>query len=70
MYVKVPPTLRAIKEGAFFDCSGLMTRNFNNELEEIGAWAFHRCRSFVCIKIPPALRVIKEGAFFEGRGIL
>jgi hypothetical protein len=50
--IKIPPAIRAIKEGVFFDCSGMRAAISNNDLEEIGVWAFHGCKSLVHIKIP------------------
>ncbi len=40
-HVKVHPFVRAIKKnGAFYDCLGLMTAVLHDGLEEIGAYAF------------------------------
>ncbi len=55
------PAIKGIKDKAFFDYSGLMAAIFNNELEEIGAWAFCGCRSLIHIEIPPPLHQVDQG---------
>jgi hypothetical protein len=67
--IDIPPAVRVIKEGAFFDFSGLTATILNNKLEEIGAWVFHKCRSLVHIRIHPAIRAIKERAIFDCLGL-
>jgi hypothetical protein len=62
--IDIPPSIRAIKEGALKDCSWLITAILNNGLEEIGKRAFKRC-AFVRIVIPSAIREIDEMAFKE-----
>ena len=41
----------------------------NEELEEIGASAFHWCESLHEIVIPNAIKMIKKGAFFHCSGL-
>ncbi len=48
----IPPNVRAIKERAFDDCSGLTAVTLGNGLEEIGEGAFCGYRSLICIAIP------------------
>ena len=58
----IPPSVRATKEGAFEDCSGLTTAILNNGLEGIGKQAFKEC-VLVRIVIPPAVKDFDETAF-------
>ena len=60
--IDITPSIRAIKEGAFYNCSGLTTAILNNGLEEIGEYAFSGC-TLACIDIPPSIRAIEVGAF-------
>ena len=60
----VPPTVRAIGEGAFFGCSGLTAAILNEGLEEIGVVAFNDS-TLVRIDIPPSVRAIKDWAFAD-----
>jgi hypothetical protein len=61
-HINIPPSVRAIQELAFFNCSGLTTAIFNDGLEEIEARAFEGC-ALVRIVIPPTVRVIENKAF-------
>ena len=63
-----PPSVRAIKEGAFCWCSVLMTAILNDGLEVIGGGAFKGC-VLVSIDIPPSVRLIEEGAFRDCLGL-
>ena len=60
--IDIPPAIRAIKDGAFYDCSGLTTVILGNGLEEIGESAFDGC-ACVRITIPPNVRTIHVMAF-------
>ena len=60
--VQVHPSVRAIKDWAFWECSGLTTVILGDGLEEIGKRAFSRT-SLVRINIPPAVRTIDVKAF-------
>ena len=51
--VTIPPTVKAMKGMAFYECRGLATAILGNGLEEIGKWAFGWCTSLKCIMIPP-----------------
>jgi hypothetical protein len=62
--IDIPPSIRAIKKWAFFNCSGLTTAILNDGLEEIGKWAFKGC-ALVRIDTPPSVREIDETAFEE-----
>ena len=50
--INIPPSIRAIKSGAFESCSQLATTILNNGLEEIGENAFYGS-ALVSIDIPP-----------------
>jgi hypothetical protein len=50
--IVISPSVRAIKEEAFYRCLGLIRKK-----------AFASCRLLHEIVIPPAIRVIKESAF-------
>ena len=63
--IVIHPTVRAIKEGAFMNCSGLMTVILCNGLKVNGQGAFNRCVSLSRIAIPPAAIGIDEDAFYE-----
>jgi hypothetical protein len=62
--IDIPPSVRVIKDCAFFKCSGLMTVILNDGLEEIGVKAFYGC-VLVRLVIPPSVRVIDNTAFKE-----
>ena len=66
--INIPPSVRAIKKWAFFNCSGLTTAIINDGLEVIGELAFERC-ALVRIDIPPSVRAIKKWAFFNCSGL-
>ena len=57
----LPPTVKAIEERTFFECSGLMTVTLHDGLEEIGA--FYRCELLRGIVVPPSAKGIKVRAF-------
>ena len=57
-----PPSVRAIEDCAFGDCSELTTAILNDGLEVIGDWAFAQS-GLVRIDIPSSIRVIKNYAF-------
>jgi hypothetical protein len=60
--IGIPPSVRAIRGGAFAGCSGLTTAILNDGLEEIGGRVFEGC-ALVQIVILPAVREIDETAF-------
>ena len=63
--INIPHAVRAIKNGAFFGCSGLTTVILGAGLEEIGVHAFCECRSLVHIDIPPNVRAIEDRALIR-----
>ena len=68
--IVIYPTVRAIKEGAFMNCSGLMTVILCNGLKVNGQGAFNRCVSLSRITIPPAAIGIDENAFYENSNLM
>jgi len=60
--INIPPSVRAIKDHAFRNCSGLTTVILNDGLEEIWRGAFGGC-AFESIVIPPTVRAIGNDAF-------
>jgi hypothetical protein len=63
-----PPSVRAIKDWAFYDCSGLTTAILNDGLEQIGACVFVYCTSLVRIAIPPPSGQSRIGHSVDARG--
>jgi hypothetical protein len=64
VHIVIPPSVKAIKWGAFYNCWGLTNVILNDGLEEIGGGAFKGC-AFVHIVIPPTVKEIDETAFEE-----
>jgi hypothetical protein len=62
-HVRIHSSVRAIGDGAFYDRRLLRIVILNEELEEIGEWAFQYCESLEEIVIPNAVRAINERAF-------
>ena len=56
-HVRVHPSVKAIKDYAFWDCRQLVTVILGNSLEEIGEGSFGQCTSFLIgIIIPPTIK--------------
>jgi hypothetical protein len=51
----IPPTVKAIDDVAFADCTRLTIVILNDELDEIGVCALYGCSSLERIEIPPAV---------------
>ena len=70
MRIDIPPSVRVIKDWAFYGCSGLTTAILNDGdgLEEIGKWAFSGC-ALVHVEIPPSVKVIENYAFHFCSGL-
>ena len=62
-HAKTHPSVRAIKDYAFYRHRQLEVVILNYKLEVIGFEAFKECLLLVCIKIPKSVKKIKEGAF-------
>jgi hypothetical protein len=68
-HVKIHSSVRAIRNEAFEHRSQLRIVILNEELEEIGEWAFFHCYWLECIIIPNAVKRIKKKAFYFCCGI-
>jgi hypothetical protein len=67
--IKIPKSVKKIKEGAFDSCFQLRIVTLENGLEDIGVRAFSRCTSLVCIRIPNSVKTIKGHAFSNCSGL-
>ncbi len=65
----MPDAVRAIKNAAFTDCTGLTRVTLGSGLEEIGEEAFACCNLIEEIVIPPAIRDIHDSAFESCRNL-
>ena len=63
--INIPPSVKAIKDWAFGNCSGLAVAILNDGLEEIGKRAFWGY-ALVCIDKLPSVRAIKDWTFAFG----
>jgi len=63
--VRVHPSVKVIKEKAFYEREQLTTVILNHGLEEIGEGAFRQCSSLRGIDVPPTVKSIKNEAFKE-----
>ncbi len=61
--IVIPNAVKAIKEGAFSNCTGLTSVTLGNGLEEIGEEAFNECTSLERIMIPRNVKSIHDTAF-------
>ena len=68
-HVRIHSSVRAIKNYAFYDRRQLRIVILNDELEEIGVWAFSSCESLEEIIIPNAVREITVNAFGKCSGM-
>ena len=67
--IVIPPTVKAIVDEAFADCTRLTIVILNDVLEEIGVCAFYECSPLERIEIPPAVKAINNKTFFEYSGL-
>jgi hypothetical protein len=67
--VRFHPSVRAIEAAAFYYSTRLVTVILNDELEEIGEYAFNHCGSLNGILIPNSVRTIGMGAFYDCDGL-
>ena len=63
-HVRIHSSVRRIKDKAFWWRTQLRIVILNEELEEIGAYAFCYCESMEQIDIPDNVRKIKRQAFY------
>ena len=64
--VKIPDTVTYIENGAFEDCSELVSVTIPEGVTEIGNHAFAGCNKLISIIIPSSVATIGEGAFDIG----
>ena len=57
-FALVPPTVKVIKEMAFYRCTQLMTVVLGKGLKEISEYAFEQCTLHHEIWNPPAIKAI------------
>ena len=63
--VKIPRTVKVIREYAFSGCNSLKSVSIPNSVTIIRMHAFERCTSLKSIVIPESVEEIGENAFFE-----
>ena len=59
-----------IGDGAFSDCSNLLTVNFdedNNSIKKLGARAFYNCTSLRAVFIPKSIKIIGSNCFLNDK---
>jgi hypothetical protein len=56
----ISPAVKAVKDGAFSQCSQRTIVNFGEGLEVISCWAFRECTSLHEILIPSTVKRIKD----------
>jgi hypothetical protein len=69
-HVKVDPSVKEIRAGAFQACQSLVEVEFSEGLEFIGKMAFEYCRGLKTIKIPSAHVVIESNAFSRCKSLV
>jgi hypothetical protein len=65
----VPNSVITIKDGAFFDCSGLTEITISDSVETIGVRTFAFCSSLVSLFIPNSVITIDEESFEGCEGL-
>jgi len=68
MTLRLPSTLKAIREYAFYECASLKKLVLPEGLETIEKYAFSRCLSLEEIEIPNSVTTIQSDAFYYTRG--
>ena len=61
--IKVPRTVKVIKEGAFYQCDRLKKVELSESVLELETDAFFGCDNLREITLPKSLRIISNGAF-------
>ena len=66
--MKLPSTLKVIKNDAFMGCGNLRSVQLPEGLVEIGLRAF-RESGLECVKTPPSMRIIHQSAFCKCKNL-
>ena len=61
----IPNSVTSIGNGAFRDCSGLISVTIPNSVTEIGSWAFASCVNLTKVIIPESVTKIADYAFYK-----
>lgn len=63
--IHIPDSVKEIGDNAFYECINLITVTFGEtpQLQRIGKYAFHYCRSLTAIELPFTLTTIDKLAF-------
>lgn len=61
--VSLPPTVKVVRNNAFYLCGNLWTVTFNEGLESIGNKAFMKCENLQNVRFPATLKTIGIDAF-------
>lgn len=69
--IKIPKSVKYIKDGAFYGCRNLETISFekNSLLENIENFAFYDCSKLSSMFLPKFARDIKSSAFFNCKNL-
>lgn len=67
--VKLPDSIKIIKESAFEDCLELTNINVPNGLVEIRDFAFRNCQKLIRFEIPKTLKHFGQKVFFKANGL-
>ena len=65
----IPNSVTSIRNGAFFNCSGLTSVTIPNSVTSIEGYAFERCKALTSVTIPNSVTSIRNGAFFNCSGL-
>lgn len=63
--LNIPQNIRVIEEGALCGLKEVEEVIVNEDVEEIGAWAFYGCTALSDINLPSGIKKIGENAFFD-----
>ncbi len=66
---KIPSSVKGIKAGAFYGCSGLTAVTIPGSVTKIGGRAFENCSSLTEVTIPGSVTAIVWGAFYGCSGL-
>ena len=63
--VNIPKDIKVIEDGALCGLKKVEEVVVNEDVEEIGAWAFYGCTALSDINLPSGIKKIGENAFFD-----